>query len=76
MSVSLKRDAKELHLYLEDSVGEAINKKVKVDSASSASVLDERLKNMEKLLLQCINQFSGNTLPLFQWYPGDGSEID
>jgi len=62
---------------LEESVAEAIGKKVNVDGGINSSILDERLKNMENVLLQRIDQVSGsNGAPPIVRVPCDGAEID
>ena len=75
VSVSLKEDVMEFRQCLEECVGEAIDKKLEVDGGINASILDKRLKNMENLLLQRINQVSGCTPPPMQPVLHDG-EID
>ena len=76
VSVSLKEDVMEFRQCLEESVGEAIDKKLEVDGGINASILDKRLKNMENLLLQRIDQVSGCTpRPPMQPVLHDG-EID
>ena len=67
MSVSLKENITEFWQCLEESVAEAIDKKVKVDGGINSSILDERLKNIEKVLLQCIDQ-SLEVLDFLQLY--------
>ena len=77
VSVSLKEDIMEFRQCLEESVAEAIDKKAKVDGGINSSILDERLKNTENVLLQCIDQVSGSTgAPQIVCVPRDGSEID
>jgi hypothetical protein len=63
VSVSLKEDIMEFRQCLEESVREAIDKKVKVDGGINEPILDKRLKNMENLLLQHINKVSVCTPP-------------
>ena len=50
---------------------------MKVDGGINSSILDERLKNMENVLLQSIDRVSVSTgAPPIVCVPCDGSEID
>ena len=64
MYVPLKEDIMEFQQGLGESAAEAIGKKVKVDGGINSSILDERLKNMENVLLQRIDRGHAGAIAL------------
>jgi len=64
ITLGIKEDISDFCQHLSDLVSDATDKKVRADGGINSSILDERLKNMEALLLQRMDDLdSSNTRP-------------
>jgi len=56
IAMSIKEDVGNVVVVLEEAVSNAIDKKVKVDGCINSSILDERLKNLQDLLMKWLDE--------------------
>ena len=76
--MSIKEDVGNVVEVLEEAVSNAIDKKVKADGGINSSILDERLKNLQDLLMKRLDEvgnIGGSPVELEVAITGDQIDI-
>ena len=77
ITLGIKEDISDFCRLLSDLVSEAIDKKVRADGGINSAILDKRLKNMEALLLQRMDDLDNSNTHHVAVVPGaDGYVLD
>ena len=77
ITLGIKGDISDFRQHLSDSVSDAIDKKVRADGGINSAILDERLKNMEALLLRRMDDLDCSSTRHVAALPGtDGDVLD
>jgi hypothetical protein len=76
ITLGIKEDISDFRQDLSDSVSDAIDKKVRADGGINSAILDERLKNMEALLLRRMDDLDNSSTRPTAAAPFAGDGID